>query len=419
MNLTEYDRTCLAGDLGPACQFAMSILVRMAELYSAEELLDISRAHIDSSLYMGEATLEFAERLVGMGARVAVPSTVNVSGIDEFGWQDWAVPPDWAEKARRQMVAYQSMGCEPTWTCTPYQLDDKPEFGEQIAWGESNAVAFANSVLGARTEQYPDLLDICAAIVGRVPATGLHLTENRAGQVLFRLVDIPDALQRDDSFAPVVGHLVGSIADDRVPVIDGLTAELSEDQLKALAAGVATSGSVSLFHIVGQTPEAPTLEAAFQEREPADAHNIGMLDLRRARSELESAEGESLDMVVLGSPHFSLAEFRHLAPLLEGKQRHADVELLVTSNRAMVKLAKEAGLLEPLQAFGGKVTVDTCILTTPMLYPETKRLMTNSAKYAYYSPGLLDVQVAFGNMADCVRSAVEGRVRRDNSLWEG
>jgi predicted aconitase len=418
MNLSEFDRACLAEVLGKASQFAMSILVRIGEIQDAEEMLDITRAHIDSTLFQGDATLEFAERLVHMGAKVVVPTTLNVSGVDELGWQEWAVPAEWAEKAHRQMVAYQSMGTDPTWTCAPYQVAEKPSFGEQIAWGESNAVAFANSVLGARTIQYPDLLDICAAITGRAPAVGLHLTENRAGEVLLELVDIPEDLQRDDSFAPVLGHLLGTIADDRVPVVDGLTVELAEDQLKAICAGGASSGAVSLFHIVGQTPEAPTLNEAFQGREPADVQRVNLGDLRRVRAELDSSEGEALDMVVLGSPHFSLAEFRRLAPIFEGKRRHADVDFLVTSSRAMVKLARDAGLLDALEDFGGKVTVDTCILTTPMLFPETRRLMTNSAKYAYYSPGLLDVEVAFGSMADCVRSAVAGRVQTDTSLWE-
>jgi hypothetical protein len=417
MHLSDFDRACLAGEHGPASQFAMSILVRMGEIQDAERLIDISRAHIDSTLYQGDATLEFAERLAKMGAKVVVPTTLNVSGVDELGWQEWAVPPAHAEKAQRQMVAYQSMGTEPTWTCAPYQVSTRPSFGEQIAWGESNAVCFANSVLGARTIQYPDLLDVCAAITGRVPAVGLHLEENRVGRVLLELAGIPEALQRDDGFAPVLGHLIGVIADDRVPVVDGLTVELTEDQLKALCAGAASSGSVGLFHLVGQTPEAATRDEALGGHPAEETHRIDLQRLRDVRDELDSSAGEALDMVVLGSPHFSLAEFRHLAPLLRGKVRHPDVQFLVTSSRAMVALAQDNGLLEPLQAFGGKVTVDTCILTTPMLFPDTKRLMTNSAKYAYYSPGLLQAEVAFGNMADCVRSAVEGRVVTDDSLW--
>jgi len=417
LRLSEYDQALYKGDHGPAAKMAMSIMVRMAEVYQAEMLMDISAAHIDSTLYMGDATLEFAERLASLGAKVVVPTTLNVSGVDEHHWQEWPVPPDWAENARRQMVAYHSMGCIPTWTCAPYQTELRPKFGQQIAWGESNAIAFANSVIGARTERYPDLLDICAAITGRVPAAGLHLTENRAGQLLLRLKDIPKALQQDDSFYPILGHLIGGVAEENIPVVEGLQATPTEDQLKALGAAAASSGAVALFHLVGLTPEAPTLEAAFQGREPNQILDVTMAHLRKARDELTTATNEKVDMIVLGSPHFSLAEFKQLAPLLEGQQRHPEVQFLITSSRAMAALADKAGYLDPVRRFGAKLTVDTCILTTPMLPPEIKILMTNSAKYAYYSPGLLKTQVVFGKLSDCVRSAVEGCVVRDDSLW--
>lgn len=407
----------LAGERGPAAELAMSILTRMAAVQGAEELLDIEGAHIDSTLYMGDATLEFSERLADMGASVAVPTTLNVSGVDVQGWREWAVPEEWAEKARRQMVAYESMGAQPTWTCAPYQTAFKPAFGQQIAWGESNAIVFANSVIGARTERYPDLLDICAAIAGRVPAVGLHLDENRAGQVLFRLVDVPAELRSADSFYPVLGHLVGELSGEAIPVIEGLGVTPTEDQLKALGAAAASSGSVALVHLVGVTPEAPTREAAFHGREPERSERVDKARLREAWRELTTHEGQQLDMVVLGSPHFSLQEFEQLAPLLQGKNRHPEVQFLVTSSRAMAALADNAGYLGALREFGGKVTLDTCILTTPMLPEDVNILMTNSAKYAYYAPGLLGTEVVFGGMADCVRSAVEGRVRRDDSLW--
>jgi predicted aconitase len=390
----------------------------MAGVSGAEELMDISGAHIDSTIYTGDATMEFAERLAGMEAKVAVPTTLNVSGVDEHGWREWAVPPEWAAKARRQMIAYQSMGAVPTWTCAPYQTDFKPKFGQQIAWGESNAICFANTVIGARTERYPDLMDICAAITGRVPAAGLHLTENRAGQLLVRLEGVPRRLEEDDEFYPVLGLLLGSIAEDRIPVVAGLEVQPEEDQLKALCAASASSGAVALIHLVGVTPEAPTAEAAFQGREPQQKIVVTMKELCDARRALTTAVGEKLDMVVLGSPHFSLAEFQKLAPLVAGKQRHPDVEFLVTSSRLMSSLAEQSGSLRRLQQFGGKVTVDTCILATPMLPPEIRVLMTNSAKYAYYAPGLLNARVVFGNLEDCVRSAVAGRVVRDDGLWK-
>jgi cis-L-3-hydroxyproline dehydratase len=418
LELTAGDRAMLDGDRGPAPQLAMSILVRMAPVYGASTLMDITQAHIDSTLYLGDATLEFAERLASLGARVAVPTTLNVSGVDECGWKDWAVSPEWAAKAARQMLAYERMGAVPTWTCAPYQTQMRPTFGQQIAWGESNAIAFANSVIGARTERYPDLLDICCAITGRAPAAGLHLTENRAGQLLIRLTGVSPALQQDDQFFAVFGHLVGKLAEDRIPVVDGLVVRPPEDQLKAFAAAVASSGRVALFHLVGITPEAPTVEDAFQRRAPESTLDVTADDLRAARAELTTADVDRLDMVILGSPHFSVEEFKRLAPLVEGKRRHPDVKFLVTSSRLMRELAAEAGVLAPVLEFGAQITLDTCILTSPMLPPEIKTLMTNSAKYAYYAPSLLNTRVTFGSLADCVQSAVDGRVVRDDSVWQ-
>jgi hypothetical protein len=395
----------------------MSIVTRMAAVLGAPSLMDISAAHIDSTIFVGDAGLEFAERLAGLDAKVAVPTTLNVSGVDEHHWRDWPVPADWADKSRRQMQAYASMGAELTWTCAPYQTEWRPSFGQQIAWGESNAIAFANSVLGARTERYPDLMDVCCAITGRVPARGLHLTENRSGQILLRLTDIPHALQAADEFYPVLGHLVGAIAQDRIPVILGLDVSPTDDQLKALSAAVATSGAVALYHLVGVTPEAPTLSAAFHDERPPKAIDISMQDLRAARTQLTTAHSDQLDMVVLGSPHYSAAEFKRLAPLLEGRHRDPTVRFLVTTSRLMAAIAEDAGHLDALERFGGQVTVDTCILATPMLPTDVKLLMTNSAKYAYYAPGLLGTRVTYGSTEDCVRSAVAGRVVRDESLW--
>ena len=417
MQLTHADQAILGGDSGPAARMAMRILVRMLPIFGTDRFLDIEAAHVDSSLYQGQATLEYAERLANLGARVVVPTTLNVSGVDAHGWRSWSVPREWADGAQRQMKAYQSMGCRPTWTCAPYQEAERPALGQQIAWGESSAVVFANSVLGARTERYPDLLDICVAITGRAPAAGLHLHENRAGRVLFMLSGVPQAVQEDDGFFGILGHLVGKETREAVPVLTGLDVVPDEDQLKALGAAMASSGAVALFHLVGVTPEAPTEEAAFQGRAAQRAVSVTMDRLRSARDELTTAEGDTLDIVVLGSPHFSITEFGKLAPLLEGQERHADVQFLVTSSRAMRALAERKGYLRPLERFGGTVTVDTCILTTPMLPGRVRSIMTNSAKYAYYAPGLLKTRVIYGTLDDCVRSAVRGRVTRSEGTW--
>ena len=418
MKLSDHDRAALNGSLGPGVRMTMSILVKMAEIYGAKGLLDISAAHIDSTIYIGEANLEFAERLSGLGAKVSVPTTLNVSGLDEHHWKEWPVPEEWAQKAHRHMKAYERMGCFPTWTCAPYQLDFRPRFGQQIAWGESSAVVFANSVIGARTERYPDLLDICCAVTGRAPAVGLHLDAQRAGDILIRLEKIPENIQREDEFYSVLGHLVGRVAKDRIPVIEGLAVQPTEDQLKALGAASASSGTVGLFHIPGVTPEAPNADAAFQGLPPSRVIEVTMDDLRESRNDLTTAGNDHLDMVVLGCPHFSVAEFGELAGLIRGKRAHPEIRFLVTTSRSVRRQAEKEGYLEVLFAFGGKVTVDTCILATPMVPQEIRTIMTSSAKCAYYAPGMLERKVVFGSLKDCVDSAVEGRVIRDDRLWE-
>jgi predicted aconitase len=196
-----------------------------------------------------------------------------------------------------------------------------------------------------------------------------------------------------------------------------VTVQPSEDELKAFAAAGASSGRVALFHIVGITPEAPTLEAAFHSRQPNRTIAITTADLRAARAELTTADGRELDMVILGSPHFSLAEFARLAPLVVGKRVHPRVKFLVTSSRFMKEEAQRAGVLAPILAFGADITLDTCILASPMLPPQIKTLMTNSPKYAYYAPSLLNTRVTFGSLADCVASAVAGVVVRDDAVW--
>ncbi|MGZ9190512.1 MAG: aconitase X [Nitrospira sp.] len=215
----------------------------------------------------------------------------------------------------------------------------------------------------------------------------------------------------------MLGHLIGKAALDKIPVIDGMIVRPEEDQLKAFGAAAASSGGVALFHMVGVTPEARSLEEAFRGHASMETIPITMERLRESRRELTHTNSNKLDMVVLGSPHFSLAEYKRLAPLVNGQRKHADVKFLVTSSRAMTQLARQAGLLESLEAFGAQITVDTCILTSPMLPAEIQNLMTNSAKFAYYTPGLLGRSIAFGSLEDCVNSAVAGEIIREETAW--
>lgn len=417
LRLTADERAMLAGEGGPATAQAMRILARMAPLYGASELLEVTRAHIDGVILSGEAGLQFAERLADLGGEVAVPTTLNVMSMDRQRWRDLGQDADYAEKARRLGRAYLRMGARPTFTCAPYQTDAAPSFGEQIAWSESNAVAFANSVIGARTNRYGDYLDICCALTGRVPAAGLHLDTPRLATFLIELDPLPPALVARDDLYPVLGYLVGSLVGDDVPVIAGLEAVPGEDRLKALAAAAASSGSVALFHLAGITPEAPSVADALGHRAPARVIRVTRHDLLRARAELTTASGDAIDVVAFGSPHCSLSECRELAALMAGRHAAPGVDVYVTTSRAVRDLLARSGELRSLEAFGAVVTADTCIVVAPLIRPGARTLMTNSAKYAHYGPGILGVASIFGATEACVEAAVAGRAPKDDGPW--
>jgi predicted aconitase len=346
-----------------------------------------------------------------------VPTTLNVASLDLLHPDLVRVEPERRALARRLMDAYVAMGCEPTWTCAPYQLPTRPGLGDQVAWGESNAIVFANSVLGARTNRYGDFLDICAAMTGRVPYSGLHRPEGRHARVVFRVDGVGERLLQSDVLYPVLGHLVGSGAGTEVVAIDGLPGPVSEDRLKALGAAAASSGGVALCHVIGTTPEAPTLDAALGGREPDRVVHVTTARLRDARDELSMTDGAQLTTVSLGTPHYSCAEFERLAELLDGRPIHPSIRLYASTNRHVLGEIAERGWLEPLERAGVRIVTDTCTYVTSILDPADRVVMTDSAKWAYYAPGNLGVQVVFGSTEECVLSAVTGRLVRLERLW--
>jgi hypothetical protein len=417
LNLSPKDREMLEGKYGEAARLAMSIVVRMAEVLEVDELMDITQAHIDGCGLMSDASLDFAETMARLGGKVAVPTTLNMIPLDLQNWEKQGVPPSFAHKALRMAKAYVDMGCIPTWTCAPYQGAFIPHFGQQIAWGESNAIAYANSVLGARTNRYADFFDLCAAITARVPKDGLHLIENRKGQILFRLMDIPQDFAWDDSSYAALGHLIGRIAQHRIPVIEGLKGYITSDQHKAFGAAAASAGAVGLYHIVGITPEAPTLDAAFQGTQPEEIVDITLADLLEARKDLSTIHVKDIkiDAVILGCPHFSFTEFQHLAENIEKNQKklHPDVRFIVLTNQMTFSLLKRSNIFQTIHDFGVEIVLDTCVFHSPIVSAKGQVIMTSSGKCAYYAPGELDVSVVFGNLEECVRSAVEGVLYRE------
>ena len=411
--LTPSDKSMLNGEAGAAAASAMQILVAFSEAISAPALLDISRAHIDGCLYHGQVSLDFVEHLVSRKGKVRVPTTLNVGSLDLIHPELMRMRAEDQAPARRLMKAHQELGCQPSFTCAPYQTVFRPTFGEQIAWGESNAIVFANSVIGARTNRYGDFIDLCCAITGRAPAWGLHLDENRHGRVLFKLSGFAASPQPTDALYVAVGLLVGERTGERVPVIEGLPQPRDEDQLKALGAAAASSGAVGLFHAVEITPEASTLAQAFGDRVPEETVDITPGDIARALQKLSTVpDGEPITAVCLGTPHFSRAEWDRLLVLLREIRPAGGVPIYVNTGRATLKELEKRGQLHDAQNFNLIPVADTCTYLTAILKRLDGAVMTNSGKWAHYAPGNIGVRAAFGELEDCIISAAAGRVVR-------
>lgn len=414
--LDDADRDALAGARGEGVRWCAELLVRVARMQGATSLIPVSRAHVDSCLYHGQASVDFARFLAERGARVSVPTTLNVGVIDLLHPELFRGSPDVAAAGRELVRLYGAMGCRHTWTCAPYQLLDRPRFGEQIVWAESNAIVFANSALGARTERYGDFIDIAAAVFGKVPLVGLHTDSGRAATVLVELRGLNVGLRRSDVLFAALGHLIGRAVATEIPVIAGLDAA-TEDQLKALGAAGASSGALAMFHVVGVTPEAPTLRDALGGRSPTRTLRLTAADVQQAVAELTTTAGEPLGTVSVGTPHFSYAEFGALVALLDGRKIAPGIEFFCSTGRDVLARVRERGWLDEIEAGGVKVVTDTCTYITPMLRDRPGTVMTNSAKWAWYAPGNLGVRVVFGSLLECVESAVRGEVWRDEGLF--
>ncbi|WP_047530188.1 cis-3-hydroxy-L-proline dehydratase [Pseudomonas sp. 11/12A] len=417
IELTEHDQALLDGELGKAAQVAMQIVLRMAELQGARRLVDVTQAHIDGCIYTGPASLRFARQLVQWGAKVRVPTTLNSISVDQRRWRELGVDPALGEPASALGDAYMAMGAQLSYTCAPYLLDSAPKAGEQIVWAESNAVVYANSVLGARTLKYPDYLDICIALTGRAPLIGCHLDAQRKARLQIELPALDDL---DDAFYPLLGYHIGALAGSRVPLVLGLEKRKPGlDDLKAFGAAFATTSAAPLFHIAGVTPEAIDPAQVLEAGTRIPVEKIRLQDLMISWRALNSARDPRVDVVSLGNPHFSLGEFAHLARLCRGRHKHPDVVLAITCGRAVLEQAREAGHIAVIEAFGATLVTDTCwcMLGEPVIPPTATTLMTNSGKYAHYAPGLVGRKVHFASLAECVDAACSATASGRLPAW--
>ena len=409
--LTAADRAMLDGAHGMAVAQAMRVVCAMAVQQGATALVDVTQVHIDGCIYASPANLTFADRMADLGATVRVPTTMNAISVDYARWREQGTPTSFGEPAARLADAYVRMGCRPTFTCSPYLLDSAPKSGEYVAWAESNAVVFANTVLGARTAKHPDFLDLCIALTGRAPLAGVYLDEFRKPQLA---IDVERPANADDSFWPLVGYLAGRASPDRIPILRGLAGTApSRDDLKALCAAFGTTSAAAMLHIEGVTPEAGEATVTVTEHTA-----ITRADLAAGWASL-NAGPEEIDLVAIGSPHASLDELRALADALGGRRcQHATI-VIATAGKDVISSAQRDGVAARLQASGVQICPDLCwcSISEPVFPSSAKTVMTNSCKYAHYGPGLHSRVVRFGSLADCVNAALTGRSAARLPSW--
>ncbi len=402
MELSAEEQSMLVGEFGPGVRKAMEIVVTLGQIYGAWRLVPVGSVQVAGVSYrnLGEAGLEFLREWADQSARVRVPTTLNPAGMDLRAWRELGFSESFARRQETVIEAYRRLGVRTTCTCTPYLVGNIPRLGEHVAWAESSAVSYANSVLGARTNREGGPGALAAAITGRAAAYGLHLDENR--RATLRVVVRRPVRTLSDFGA--LGCLVGKEARNRVPYFVGLEEACSDIALKALGAAMAASGAVALYHVEGVTPEAdqPDILTPGHERLVVD-------DLQPAYAALNS-EVRQIDLVWFGCPHAGLEEIAEVVRLLAG--RRVKAALWITTAREVRQVAEAEGLVAAVEASEGRVVADMCVVVAPMQQLGFRTLATPSAKGAIYVPSHAGLRVRYGTVEQCVEAAVTG-------IWSG
>jgi len=402
MNLTKKEKSMLDGEQGEGIQKAMEILVALGEIYGAERMIEIKSAQISGVSYknLGDAGLEFLKEWTEKGAMVRVPTTLNPAGMDLREWKRLGIPDGFAEKQLMVVKAYEKMGIKPTCTCTPYLVGNLPVFGDHIAWSESSAVSYANSVIGARTNRESGISALASAITGRTPLYGYHLEENRKAGLI---VDIECNVEGISDFG-ALGYMIGKKIGNSIPYLyfkNKKNKNISQDQLKTLGASMAASGAIALYHVHEVTPEAKkgNINIIID-----DAERIIIEDLSEGYSALNSDVTE-IDFVAIGCPHASLNELKKISNLLKNKKVKA--ELWITTARKTKEMA--GGLVKEIEKSGAHIVSDTCMIVAPIEKLGFRNMATNAGKAAFYAPSHCGLNVRFGSLEKCIEAAVTER----------
>lgn len=402
MHLTEEEERMLKGECGAGTQKAMELLLAIGDAYDAERMIPVSRAHAASSGQEGD--LYFVELLADGGAKCTVPTSTNpVYDIAHFHSLFDNIPKDEAEVARRVMEAYKRVGAMLTWSCVPYMSENIPLYSETVAFSESSATPYVNSVIGAKTNREAAQSALAAGVIGKTPEYGLHLKENRRGTVL---IDVEASLKDEFDYS-LLGYYVGKVVGYGIPVLIGIARHPSTEELINFCAMSNTSGAVSMFYMPSYTVEASTVQEAFQGDVPEDKIAVTDKELKMVIEELQTASGR-IDFVQLGCPHYTLKQVGEVAELLSGKRVHKDVSFWVCTSATTKMLADRVGYTRAIEKAGGHVVVNTCIDEPCWVAYKDKMGVTDSPKCAYYRR-FKDVKVM--RLRDCVDAAVEGRSR--------
>lgn len=397
MNLSQEDRDMLEGKHGKAVQKSMEILTTLGEIFDAEGMIAIHGVQVAGVSYanLGEAGLEFLNEMAEDG-KVRVLTTLNPAGMDRENWKVLGIDEEFAKNQNRAIDAFAKMGIITTCSCTPYLIGNSPHYGQHIAWAESSAVCYANSVIGARTNREGGPSALASALTGKTPNYGYHLDKNRHGQVLVK-VNVP--LKGTDEFG-VLGKIIGDklvALGKAIPYVVGIPSATIEE-LKSFCASVATYGGVALFHMEGITPEHNNYP------KPKDLKfEVNQSDMDKARTELID-ENLEIDFVSIGCPHASIHEIAILADLLKGKK--VNKEFWITTARPTKKIADQAGYTKTIEDAGAKFAADTCCVVAP-IKGRFKGIMVDSAKACYYGRAKNKFKVKIGTIEDCVAEAIK------------
>lgn len=419
MHLTDKEQAMHAGDQGPGVQKAMEIVVALGKIYGAVDLVPVSSVQVSGVSYknLGDAGVAFLREWADQGARVRAPTTLNPAGMSLDGWQKQGISETFARKQMDVIAAFAQIGVTTTCTCTPYLIGYEPKFGAHLAWAESSAVSYANSVLGARTNREGGPSALAAAIAGRTARYGLHLDANRQANYI---VDVRCPMKSVADYG-ALGYAVGQRVRQGIPFFRNLAESLltceqdfglpvyqstglpdpAVDRLKSLGAAMAASGAVALYHVEGITPEAMQGHVI-----APDTETLVIESLDEAYAALNHPV-DAVDFVGLGCPHASLDEIRRVAETIDG--RRLEATLWVTTAGRTRQLASERGWVQAIEAAGGQVVADTCMVVAPVGELGFRTVATNAGKAAFYSPGHSGLAVRFGSLEQCVQAAVTGR----------